>query len=232
MSNVYILRKNTSMQFASGTSGPQVNIGGNNKKLDYSTMSPNAQKWGNRAKNLAYVPAAWSALSSLANDNRGDLFSSMGSAGLSAAASHNVASGAMEPFGARQGEKSNQRKNPTHYDKDGNYIGPPQAPQNNSGTIAPSTTIASPTPLITNSTQTTLPGFTPQSQVTVPDTSGTNTAAMNSMAYDLMGNPILPNDDNNKNLNPMDAANQSLKDAQSNMSNSQQILNKKPYGSQ
>lgn len=133
MSSVYVLRKNASLNMSpNAPPSVQLNVGGEGKKINYSEMSPAAAKWGRRARYAAAVPAAWSALSTLAGDGREDLFTTLGQAGLSASATHNIARGALEPAAARFAERRNFKNNPSHY-KDGKYVGPPS--ENSSGTI-------------------------------------------------------------------------------------------------
>lgn len=224
MSNVYVLRKNVSQNIPS-SGGLQVNVGGNGKKLDYSEMSPAAAKWGQYARYASAVPAAWTALSSLANNSQNDLFSSMGSAGLGASATYGLANSALEPAAAKFGERRNLKNNPTHYNENGEYIGPPE----DSGPIDAEFTEEeiSPTQLPENASGNIA---SPEGKQAIEMTRGTDgiyrnpsTDAMNqeavkqSQSNSLAIDPVYPN--NPGGVKPMEEVNRSI------MNNSQNTLN-------
>lgn len=210
-----------------GPSSVQLNVGGEGKKIDYSKLSPSAANWGRGARYAAAIPAAWSALSTLAGDGREDLFTTLGQAGLSASATHNIARGALEPAAARFGERRNLKNNPTHYNEKGEYIGPPS--QNNSGTMNAEFTEEeiSPTQLPENTSGNIASpeGKPPIEMIENPDGSFRYppTGDMHQAAFEesqnnsLTTDPVYPN--NPGGVNPMEEANRSI------MYNSQNKLN-------
>lgn len=202
MSSVYVLKKNASLNMTpGGASSVQLNVGGEGKKPNYSEMSPAAAKWGKRARYAAAIPAAWSALSTLAGDGREDLFTTLGQAGLSASATHNIARGALEPAAARFGERRNFKNNPTHYNEKGEYIGPPS--ENNSGTMNAEFTEEeiSPTQLPENASGTNIASpevnqpiemiQNPEGVWSIPSTNAMNQEAVNQRNL-LLNNPVMP----------------------------------------
>jgi len=178
----------------------QLNVGGEGKKINYSDMSPAAAKWGRGARYAAAIPAAWSALSTLAGDGREDLFTTLGQAGLSASATHNIARGVLEPAAARFGERRNLKNNPTHYNEKGEYIGPQGGPMDAEFTEEE----ISPTQLSENASNTSIaspeakPVKPPIEMIEKPDGSFgyPSTDAMNQEAVNqsnlLLNNPVLP----------------------------------------
>ena len=96
MTNVLIIRKedpslgamNMAMTPQGGFS-PQLNIssGKNIPIADYRNMSNPARLAGMAT---TYLPAAWTALSSFADDSQGDVFSSLGRAGMGAMATRSA----------------------------------------------------------------------------------------------------------------------------------------------
>tara|TARA_R100000908_G_scaffold56357_1_gene31822 strand:+ start:5050 stop:5760 length:711 start_codon:yes stop_codon:yes gene_type:complete len=235
MSSVYVLKKNASMNMTpGGASSVQLNVGGEGKKIDYSEMSPAAAKWGKRARYAAAIPAAWSALSTLAGDGREDLFTSLGQAGLSASATHNIARGALEPAAARFGERRNFKNNPTHYNEKGEYIGPPPPlptpppPQNSSGT----TPIALPQGNSELTNYTTSEPSEPIEMIQKPDgsfgypsTDDMNQEAVNQSNL-LLNNPVMPPSLDVSNQNNDDAFETSMNFMDQNRKN----MNNSNYG--
>lgn len=202
-----------------GPSSVQLNVGGEGKKIDYSKLSPSAANWGRGARYAAAIPAAWSALSTLAGDGREDLFTTLGQAGLSASATHNIARGALEPAAARFGERRNLKNNPTHYNEKGEYIGPPS--QNNSGTMNAEFTEEeiSPTQLPENASGTNIASpegkppiemvQNPEGVWSVPPTGAMHQAAVEeSQKNSLTTDPVYPN--NPGGVDPWVEANRSI----------------------
>lgn len=210
----------------SGAPSLQVNLGGEGKKINYSDMSPAAANWGRGARYAAAIPAAWSALSTLAGDGREDLFTTLGQAGLSASATHNIARSALEPAAARFGERRNFKNNPSHY-KDGKYVGPPSPlptpppPQNSSGT----TPIALPqgNSELTNYTSQPIKMIEkPDGSFGYPSTDNMNQEAVKQSSL-LQNNPVLPppkGATNQNNEDPFQTSMNVMDQSRRNMNNS------------
>lgn len=218
----------------------QVNLGGEGKKIDYSKLSPAAAKWGRGARYAAAIPAAWSALSTLAGDGREDLFTTLGQAGLSASATHNIARGALEPAAARFGERRNFKNNPSHYNEKGEYIGPPS--ENNSGAMNAEFTEEeiSPTQLPENATNTSIAsnvgkepielklladgtyGYPPKNTTDAMNREAVNQSQNNSLKTD----PVMPPSQGAANANDEDPFQTSMNFMEQNRKN----MNNNNYG--